>query len=149
MKVTPDDLRIKHCTLCTPELDPRSLPQPLARMDQRDPGVTIFSLTNEKAFRRAASREAHADQSRRKHFRIVDDEDVARPEQLGKIAELTMNEGASLAVEHQQPAAASFNGRLLRDQFVRKLEIEVGNVHKNKWPGPVGVGPLYALESKP
>jgi hypothetical protein len=37
---------------------------------------------------------------------------------------------AGLAAEHQQPRPASTGRRILRDQVIRELEIEFGDVHR-------------------
>ena len=40
-----------------------------------------------------------------------------------------MGDAAGRALERQQAAAAALAGRLLRDQVIRKVEIEIGKVH--------------------
>jgi hypothetical protein len=46
-------------------------------MDECDPGIGFRIGANEKTLRRTAARQARADQARREHARVVDDQQIA------------------------------------------------------------------------
>ena len=89
----------------------------------------------------AAAGQPRPDQPRRKHARVVDDEQIAGAKQRGKIGEVEMRDAAAGAIDRHEPAGAARRRRLLRDQLSGQIEIEIGNVHKKVWPGSLGRDP--------
>ncbi len=70
--------------------------------------------------------------ARWKHASVVEDHQVARVQQLRKVAELPIIPAAGVrlprrTVNVQQSRARSVGQRLLRNQFIRKLVIEIGD----------------------
>jgi hypothetical protein len=82
----------------------------------------------EEAFDDAAAWDAVAEQARREDARVVDDEEIAGAEKRRQIADGRMMERWRLPIEDEQARRAPGCG-LLRDQIVRELEGEVGDVH--------------------
>ncbi len=70
-----------------------------------------------------------ADQPRRKHPRVVDDDEIAGAEELGNRGDLRMDDRSGGTIETQQARRAALRRRLLRDQFRGKVEIELADVH--------------------
>ena len=68
-------------------------------------------------------------QPRRQHARVVEHQQVAGIEQLQQVAEAPVLE-AAVGPQHQQAAGGAILQRLLRDQFRRQLEVEVGTLHR-------------------
>ena len=85
-------------------------------------------LGQQEAFHGSATWNAVAKQPRREDARVVDDKQVAGAKKRGQIRDRAMTDGARGAVEDEQPRRAA-RCRILRDQIVGKLEIEVGDVH--------------------
>ena len=65
----------------------------------------------------------------RQHPSVVQDEEVARSEQTGKFEKNAVAEFTRIAVEVQQTRRSAIRQRLLRDQFLGKVKIEVRNQH--------------------
>jgi hypothetical protein len=65
------------------------------------------------------------------HPRIVDDQEVTRPQMGAEIGDLAVNPRARLAIEHKQARRAARNGGL-RNQLFRKVIVEIGNQHGTK-----------------
>jgi hypothetical protein len=83
-----------------------------------------------------------AEQARREDARVVDDEEVAGAEKRRQIADGRVMERWRLPTENEQPRRTAWCG-LLRDQIVRELEGEVGDVHGAGAPmycGTIGAG---------
>jgi hypothetical protein len=57
------------------------------------------------------------EQPRRKYLGIVDDDEIARAQEIGQRADLGMRDGSAVAMEMQQPRGASVRRGLLRDQL--------------------------------
>ena len=55
---------------------------------------------------------------------------IARPQQRRQLRKAAMRDAAARAIHDHQPAAAPLRGRLLRDQVVRKVEIELADVQR-------------------
>jgi predicted PurR-regulated permease PerM len=66
-----------------------------------------------------------AEQPRRKHSGVVDDEQVARTQESGQLAHRGVLHAAGAAIEHEQPRRAARDG-VLRDQFIGQIELELG-----------------------
>ncbi len=69
------------------------------------------------------------EQPRRNHPGIVEHHQIARAQIFQQIAELTMGQLASGAVEHQQTAGTTLGEGMTGDKSVRQLEVKVGNAH--------------------
>jgi hypothetical protein len=65
----------------------------------------------------------------RKDSAVIQNENIALVQMSGKIGEQIVLDRAGLPVEHQHPRGAAIGERLLRNQFRRKMEIEVGDEH--------------------
>src|SRR5258705_5129531 len=72
-------------------------------------------------------------QPRGDHARGVDDEQVARGNQRGEIAELQMARRPARAVEYEQPARRAIGERMLSDLFRRKVVVEIGESVRVGW----------------
>jgi len=82
-----------------------------------------------------------AEQTRGEHARVVDGEEITGAEDRREIRDGRMTDRAGPAVEDEQPRCAA-RRRILRDQLVGKLEIEIGNVHAaDHWPMYCGTIP--------
>src|SRR5581483_3019953 len=110
------------------ELEHGPRARPLAGLEQRVPLALAVLLGQQdlgaataafRTGRRATARE----EPRRQHARVVDDEEIAGPQDRRQVAHAAV---ALLAwgVEHQQSALAA-RQRLLRDELVGQLEVEV------------------------
>src|SRR5258706_15149473 len=62
-----------------------------------------------------------------KHGSVVEANQIIGTKHLRKIAEVVIFESAGVAVHVQQPRAGAVRPRLLRDQFFRKMVVEVGD----------------------
>jgi thioredoxin reductase len=100
----------------------------LAGMDERVPRVVLAGAEEER-FHGAAARNAMAEQARRKDSGVVDDQKVSGLEVLGQVGELGVLYRARVALQHQETRSAANGGRLLCNQLIRQLEIEVCHVH--------------------
>ena len=101
-------------------------------MHERDPRVAARRRPDQKALGGAAAGQPDADQARREDARVVDDQQIAGAEQRRQVVEGEMRDAPARAIERHEPAAAARGRRLLRDQLVREIEIEVGDVHGKK-----------------
>ena len=83
-----------------------------------------------------------SEKTRGQHLGIVKNQQIAGPQQLGKVAKHEVVEAIVTAVELQQPRSRPVGQRLLRDQFLRQAIVEIGNQHKAIMPertdGPRG-----------
>jgi hypothetical protein len=70
-----------------------------------------------------------AQKPRWKHSGVVDDDEVAGPQQLRQRGDSRVRDDAGFAAEVQQTRAAALGGRLLSDELRRKVEIEVADIH--------------------
>ena len=62
-------------------------------------------------------------------FGIVENEDVAWFDKRRQIDELAILDAAGVAVDVQQPTRRPRFGRMLRDQLLREVEIEISQLH--------------------
>jgi hypothetical protein len=58
------------------------------------------------------------------HTRIVDGEEIARPEKAWQVGDRAVRDGATRPIEHQQTGLTAWN-RGLGDQVVGQREVEV------------------------
>ena len=90
---------------------------------------SIVAAAQQQALHRPAARHPAAEQTRGKHARVVDDDEVARGEKVGQRREPSMCNGAGRAIQVKEPRRAPIGGRLLRDQAGRQVEVEIADVH--------------------
>ncbi len=62
-------------------------------------------------------------------FRIVEDQQIVRSKQLGKVAKCAVFQQLLAAIEVHQPRRSTVGQRLLGDQVVRKVVVEIRNQH--------------------
>ena len=62
---------------------------------------------------------------RRKHARVVDDEQIAGAQVIGQPRERRVLDGTRLPRQHQQSRLPSLGRRTLSDQLVRQIEVEI------------------------
>jgi hypothetical protein len=90
-------------------------------------------LTQKQALDRTAARHAVSEEPRGKHLRVVQDEQVSRPEMVakaGKRREIVGGVGGgSIAMQDEEPRCTANSRWILRNQLIRKLEVEVVNIH--------------------
>ncbi len=65
-------------------------------------------------------------QPRRQHARVVEDEQIARREQLDEIGEAAVVEFPVRRVDDEQAARRALRERRLRDQLGRQVEVKIG-----------------------
>ena len=70
-----------------------------------------------------------AKETRGNHARVVEHQQIARPQQRGQIGETQIAPGAARAFEGQQPAGGARRCRILRDQIVGKGIMKIGFPH--------------------
>src|ERR1035437_8073088 len=71
-----------------------------------------------------------SEKTRGQHLGIVKDQQIAGPQQLGKVAKYQVAESIVAAAEVQQPRSRPIGQRFLGDQFLRQAIIEIGDKHK-------------------
>ena len=98
------------------EHDARSNPQLLPRVHQRLPAI-VLEMPDQQALDRAAAGHAPAEKPRRDDARVVDDEQIARRQQVRKRRDRRMIDSAGHAVESHEPRAAPLGRRVLRNKF--------------------------------
>ena len=86
-------------------------------------------LANQQAFNSPAAWKAMPQQARRKHFRIVQNQKIAVAQVLGKVREDRVLDLPAVSMQHQQARIAPLGGRLLRNQLIGKVEVEVAGHH--------------------
>ena len=70
-----------------------------------------------------------AQQPRRNHPRVVEHQQIARPEITQKIGELPVLQQAIGAPQAQQAAAGTFCRRVMSDQLIGQIEAKIGELH--------------------
>jgi hypothetical protein len=85
-------------------------------------------LSHEQALDLAPARVTAADQARREHTGVVQHQQIACAQVPPQVREHRMLDRRSAAGQDEQAGASALRG-LLRDQLVRQIEVEVGNVH--------------------
>src|SRR5947207_553279 len=108
--------------------DLRAGSQLLARMHESFP-LGACGAADEQALDGSAARYTPAEKPCRKDARVVDDEDIAPLEKLGKGRDGFVDHGPDCAIEEEHARGAPLRCRLLRDQFRRKIEIEIADIH--------------------
>ena len=73
-----------------------------------------------------------AEQPRREDSRVVHDEQVATTEMSRQLIECRVLSSARGAIDDDEPGCTAFGGRMSRDQLLRKIEVEVADVHDPK-----------------
>ena len=119
------------------ESRPRPRLELLARVHERLPAVLV-ETRDQQALDRTAARHPVAQQARRKHPRVVDDQQVARAEKRGQVADRRLRGRAGGSIEGEQARPVPLRRGLLRDRIIGQFEIEVGNVHRRPAPGDIG-----------
>ena len=66
---------------------------------------------------------------RREHASVVEYDQIARPQQLRKLAKLTILKRLRTPIHEQQPRPRAIRQRLLRNQLFWKFEMEIRNQH--------------------
>ena len=101
-------------------------------MDEGVEAVSAEALEQEN-FDAAAAGLAPPQEPGWKHPRVVDDEQIPRPEPRRQIADAGVGDRASDALEHQEPRGAALGRRRLRDLLGWQVEVEVGDEHAAPW----------------
>jgi hypothetical protein len=68
-------------------------------------------------------------QSSRQHLGIIQNQQIARLEEIRKAGKYLICQRASLPVEHQHPAGAAIGRRVLGDQLFGEVEMEIRDKH--------------------
>jgi len=71
-------------------------------------------------------------ESRREYPRVIENNQIPRPQQPRKITKLAIFQGSSLLVKVQKPRPGAVGKRLLSDQFFRKFVGEIGDQHARR-----------------
>ncbi len=114
------------------EVDPVVRPQPLGRPGEGEPAPVAGPPVQGHLDLGLA---APAAQPRRDHPCVVEHHQVARPQQVGQVADAVV---AKLRADGQQPRRIARLGRPVGDPLARQLEVEVGGLHGIRF-GVVGV----------
>jgi hypothetical protein len=93
-------------------------------------GFGIWDFFQEQAFDGASARHAMAEQTRWKDPRVVYNEQVTRLKITAELDEHRVLEPVVTVQDKEARTAADF-GRMLRDELVRQIEVEVGCVHRS------------------
>jgi hypothetical protein len=117
MEVALQNFAVEHVP-CIAEDHFRARLKLLTRMYERVPFL-IFEITEKQAFNRAAARNARAEQTGRKHFRIVDDEEIALTDVLDQTGHAGVFYGGGTSMENKQPGCGAIGCRGLRDELRR------------------------------
>jgi hypothetical protein len=97
--------------------------QPACRAGETFPDVAVDALEQQHFAARRLQRDP-----RRHDLRVVDDHELA-VELLGQLGEPAMPHRTGCAVIHKEPRPVPARRRMLRDQLLRELVIQVGDVH--------------------
>jgi hypothetical protein len=90
---------------------------------ERLPDVA-FHAPKQQALDRAATRLAAAEQSCGEYFRIVHDQHIAWLQQRGQVRHHAIPDFVAVPRYHHEPRGPA-RRRLLRDQVVRQIEVEL------------------------
>ena len=102
----------------------RAHPQLLPRVHQRLPALVV-EPAQQQALDGTAGRHPMTEHSSGENAGFVDDEKVARNQQIGQIDNASICELRAGAVDHQEPSRLAVVGWRLRDLLRREVEIEV------------------------
>lgn len=72
---------------------------------------------------------AHGEEAGGEDAAVVEDEEIARAEVVGEVAEMVVGDGAGFAVEDEHAAGAADGGRGLCDEIFGEMEVEVSDAH--------------------
>ena len=100
----------------------------LARGASKSPPLPLVQLLCEQDFDFPGSARLLRKEPGRDHPAPVEDEEIARMQELRQVVKHAVAPSSGSARETEHPALSA-SGRLLRDQFRRKLEIEIGDQH--------------------
>ena len=146
MKMVGEDFAMKACAI-TFEKHAGARFELLPRMHQRVPQLGGLKASGyrraasgyrrgvglqwrqQKTLNGAAARRAVAEEPSWKDFRVVHDQQVPTPEIVTKLAKRREFRGAGVAMQDEQPRPPTNRRRLLGNQLIRKIEVEIGNVH--------------------
>ena len=127
-----ENLTVQHMRGAA-EHDSRAGLELLPGMHERIP-TSFAEIGKQKAFDGPAARHARAEQPGRKHFRVVDDEEIASRRNSGRSADACVFDLTRAFMQHEQPRRAALGRRRLRDQVGGQIEIEIRNVHPTHCP---------------
>ena len=82
-------------------------------------------LAKQKTFHSAAARNPASDETRRKHARVVEHEQITGAQMPLQMAKRGVLDVAGISREHEQPRPSMLGGRPLGDQLVRQVEVEI------------------------
>jgi hypothetical protein len=88
-----------------------------------------LGMAYEQALHGSAARHTPAEQPCWKDTGVVDDEHASRLEKLRKRGNGSMAHRAGCTIQEKHARGAALRGGLLRNQFRRKIEIEIADVH--------------------
>ena len=99
-------------------------------MHQCIPLTFGFVVGQQQAFDGPAARHAGAKQTRGKHLRVIDDEQVALAKKFRELGYTRVFDSACIFVKDEKLRRPALRRRGLRDESGRQIEPEVGNVHR-------------------
>ncbi len=99
----------------------------------------------------ATARRLAAEQARRYHARVVEDQQVFRSKQIREVNEMPVGDGASGAVEGEQAARGTLRQGRLGDQLRRQLKVEIFAAHGGRawYPMPPRLPRLRPQSTRP
>jgi len=90
----------------------------------------------------------NAFQSRPNDLRVVDDEDIARLQVIAQLVKVPMMDFTCLSVQHQQTGMVAWFYRLLGDQFLWQLVIQLFQAHRQHHPVAASSSPTQKPRQK-
>ena len=139
-----DDLALQQALA---ELDARTVPKLLARLDETLP-VGRAEATQKQYLDMCAGTGLLAMETCRNNLRVIDHEAVALMKIIDDIIKMTVVDLAGEAVHHQKPAVRALLERILRDQLLRQVIIKVFCFHTVFSPFLLSHD-MYAVQSAP
>jgi len=109
--------------------DQFALDQPAARLTHQFP-QPVGHFAQEQAFPLAAGAGAPTDQACRDDAGVIEDEQIARRQQVGQVGKDVMRDGAVGAADQHEARTVALGAGLLRDQVLGQVVVEGIGAHR-------------------
>jgi len=86
-----------------------------------------------RAYRLSAGSSAASIQPCGKHAGVIEDQQVVGPQHFREFAELAVGETSRIPRDMHHAGGVPVGQRFLGDEFVGKLEVEIGNQHRSDY----------------
>jgi len=71
-------------------------------------------------------------ETRGKHASVVEDDEIGGVKKIGEFAEVEVAKGPARSAKTKQAGSRAIGKGLLRDQFLRKFELKIGDEHEER-----------------